>query len=248
MASTSDVSNGQFEFHWPDHSDNLLNVFGSLLCNETMVDVTLACQDGTLKCHQMVLAGCSPYFQSLFKSNPCQHPIVFLHNCVLAEIKVIVDFMYQGVIKCPFDILFNVMETARNLQVQGMDSAVTSKLYPTVSNSTTLPSLTVDTKSRSGSHRGRGRPRKDKSKDGEVLTDISPTVTPTGFGTSMFNMPPFLSSSVFNSNLEGSKIFESPSLTTFGSPSLIAAPNLASLNATNFPGLGALASLSSVST
>lgn len=49
---------------WNNHRSNLLTVFDQLLQNEAFTDVTLACEGGTsVKCHKMVLAACSSYFQ-----------------------------------------------------------------------------------------------------------------------------------------------------------------------------------------
>ena len=45
---------------------------------EAFCDVTLAVEGASLKCHKMVLAACSSYFQNLFMENTCKHPIVFL--------------------------------------------------------------------------------------------------------------------------------------------------------------------------
>ena len=45
---------------------------------EAFCDVTLAVDGASLKCHKMVLAACSDYFQNLFMDNTCKHPIVFL--------------------------------------------------------------------------------------------------------------------------------------------------------------------------
>lgn len=39
------------------------------------MDVTLACDGKLLQAHKIVLAICSPYFQEMFITNPCRHPI-----------------------------------------------------------------------------------------------------------------------------------------------------------------------------
>ena len=45
---------------------------------EAFCDVTLAVEGSTLKCHKVILAASSLYFQSIFMENTCKHPIVFL--------------------------------------------------------------------------------------------------------------------------------------------------------------------------
>ena len=63
---------------------------------EAFCDVTLACENASIKCHKMILSACSTYFQSLFMENTCEHPIVFLKDIKIQEIKVILDYMYKG--------------------------------------------------------------------------------------------------------------------------------------------------------
>ena len=67
-----------FSLRWTHHQSNMLTVFDKLLASEAFTDVTLACDGGSIKCHKMVLAACSNYFQKLFMENNCEHPIVFL--------------------------------------------------------------------------------------------------------------------------------------------------------------------------
>ena len=67
-----------------------------LLQTEAFCDVTLACENASIKCHKMILSACSTYFQSLFMENTCEHPIVFLKDIKIQEIKVILDYMYKG--------------------------------------------------------------------------------------------------------------------------------------------------------
>ena len=67
-----------FCLRWNNHQTNLLSVFDQLLQLEAFCDVTLAVDGASIKCHKMVLAACSSYFQNLFMENDAKHPIVFL--------------------------------------------------------------------------------------------------------------------------------------------------------------------------
>lgn len=55
--------------------ENLASGFQSLFDRGDLVDVTLACDGKLLQAHKIVLAICSPYFQDMFVTNPCRHPI-----------------------------------------------------------------------------------------------------------------------------------------------------------------------------
>lgn len=55
--------------------ENIASGFQSLFNRGDLVDVTLACDGKLLQAHKIVLAICSPYFQEMFITNPCRHPI-----------------------------------------------------------------------------------------------------------------------------------------------------------------------------
>lgn len=86
----------QFCLKWNNHQSNLITVFDDLLSNQDYVDVTLACEGHNIKAHKMVLSACSPFFQDLFKNNPCKHPIVIMKDMKYTDLKAIVRFMYKG--------------------------------------------------------------------------------------------------------------------------------------------------------
>ena len=85
-----------FCLRWNNHRNNLLTVFDQLLQTEAFCDVTLACDNNSIKCHKMILSACSSYFQQLFMENTCEHPIVFLKDIKYEEIRTILDYMYKG--------------------------------------------------------------------------------------------------------------------------------------------------------
>ncbi|RWS05165.1 Protein bric-a-brac 1-like protein [Dinothrombium tinctorium] len=74
----------------------------------------------------MVLAACSPFFQSLFMSNPCKHPIVILKDVRFVDLKAIIDFMYRGEVNVSQDQLSALLKTAETLKVKGL-AEVTEK-------------------------------------------------------------------------------------------------------------------------
>jgi hypothetical protein len=45
----------QFRLKWENHSNNLLNVFGTLFSNESFTDVTLAAQGRSIRAHKVKL-------------------------------------------------------------------------------------------------------------------------------------------------------------------------------------------------
>ncbi|XP_031630430.1 protein bric-a-brac 1-like [Contarinia nasturtii] len=110
----------QYCLRWNNYTSNLTNVFDQLLHNESFVDVTLACDGKSIKAHKMVLSACSPYFQSLFFENPCQHPIVILRDVKWAELKSVVEFMYKGEINLAHDEIGPLLNVAEMLKIRGL--------------------------------------------------------------------------------------------------------------------------------
>lgn len=105
---------------WNNYQSNMSEVFQNMLLNENLCDVTLACEGASVKAHKMVLAACSPFFQSLFMSNPCKHPIVILKDVRFIDLKALIDFMYRGEVNVSEDQLAQFLKTAETLKVKGL--------------------------------------------------------------------------------------------------------------------------------
>ncbi|EFN61218.1 Protein bric-a-brac 2 [Camponotus floridanus] len=82
---------------WDNYQSNMTSVFHQLLQTEAFVDVTLACNEASLKAHKVVLSACSSYFQKLLLSNPCKHPTIIMPKDVcFNDLKFIIEFVYRG--------------------------------------------------------------------------------------------------------------------------------------------------------
>ncbi|KAG0430232.1 hypothetical protein HPB47_022869 [Ixodes persulcatus] len=110
----------QFCLKWKSHYSNLLSALDQLVFSEALTDVTVACEGLSLKAHRVVLAACSPFFQSLFVENQCQHPIVILKDFKFSELRAIVDFMYHGEVNVSREHLSSLLKAAEALQVKGL--------------------------------------------------------------------------------------------------------------------------------
>jgi len=118
MGSSSNVQH--YCLRWNNHRSNLLLVFQHLFQTESFTDVTLACEGLSIKCHKMVLAACSSYFQQLFMENSCAHPIVILKDILFYEIKAILEYMYKGEVNINQSQLPGLLRAAEALKVKGL--------------------------------------------------------------------------------------------------------------------------------
>jgi len=119
---------------WNSYHSNMQNSFPSLLDTEQFVDVTLACEGRSLKCHKMILSSCSDYLADLLRENPCQHPIILMKDLKFWEVEALVKFMYRGEVNIAHDKLPQLLNAAEALQVKGLAGPSPSSQVSQTSN------------------------------------------------------------------------------------------------------------------
>lgn len=112
----------QFCVSWNSHQSNMHSAFPKLLSSEQFVDVTLACDGGSIKCHKVVLSACSDYLERLLLEIPCTHPVIFLRDMKMWELQALVEFMYRGEVYVEQQQLATLMQAAEVLQVRGLST------------------------------------------------------------------------------------------------------------------------------
>ncbi|KAB7496583.1 Protein bric-a-brac 1, partial [Armadillidium nasatum] len=114
------MSQDQFLLKWNNHQNNFVEVFNFLRTQDAFVDVTLACDGKSFSAHKVVLSACSPYFQTLFQTNPCKHPIVFLKDVKGQDMEALIEFIYKGEVSVSQTELGSLISTAENLKIKGL--------------------------------------------------------------------------------------------------------------------------------
>lgn len=127
----------QYALKWNDFHASILSSFRHLRDQEDFIDVTIACDGCSFTAHKVVLSACSPYFRSLLKANPCQHPIVILRDVRVQDMEALLRFMYNGEVHIGQEQLADFLKTAQTLQVRGL--AEVSNKDPKLSNSHSVP-------------------------------------------------------------------------------------------------------------
>ncbi|XP_017007530.2 broad-complex core protein isoform X2 [Drosophila takahashii] len=128
----------EFKLCWKNFQDNIASGFQNLYDRGDLVDVTLACDGKLLHAHKIVLAICSPYFQEIFTTNPCKHPIIILKDVSFNIMMELLEFMYQGVVNVKHTELQSFMKIGQLLQIKGL-----------ATNSNSSPGSSVSEKSSS---------------------------------------------------------------------------------------------------
>ncbi|XP_043284426.1 protein bric-a-brac 2 isoform X2 [Venturia canescens] len=116
---------------WNNYQSNMTSVFHQLLQTEAFVDVTLACNEASLKAHKVVLSACSSYFKKLLLSNPCKHPTIIMPQDVcFNDLKFIIEFVYKGEIDVSQAELQSLLKTADQLKIKGLCEVPESREGP----------------------------------------------------------------------------------------------------------------------
>lgn len=170
----------QFCLRWNNFQTNIVSALDSLKCSEDLVDVTLTCEGKNIKAHKVILSACSPYFRSVFKENPCQHPVIILKDVLADDIVSLLSYMYQGEVFIEESKLSSFLHTAALLQVKGLTGVTqqrenlqaspntSNKLYTqlTISSKTPYGLISKDTKTQA--------PKKRRSSTSDKPNDVSP--------------------------------------------------------------------------
>jgi len=110
----------KFCLRWNDFERNISSSFSELKEDKDFFDVTLACDDNQLQAHKVILSACSPFFRSVLKKNPHQHPLLYLKGVKYEEIHLVLNFMYHGEVNVAQDELNSFLSVAEDLQVKGL--------------------------------------------------------------------------------------------------------------------------------
>nr|CAD7590747.1 unnamed protein product [Timema genevievae] len=110
---------------WFTYQTNMQDALPIMLLNEQFVDVTLAAEGQSVKCHKVILSACSPYFEKLLSENPCEHPIIIMKDLKFSHIQALVDFMYNGEVNVIENELPSLLAAAKTLQIKGLAEAKT---------------------------------------------------------------------------------------------------------------------------
>ena len=111
----------KFCLKWNDFQTNVSNAFKKLRKTENFYDVTLVSDDQQqVSAHKVVLASSSEYFKNILTSNTHSHPMLCLSGVNTADIKNMLDFMYNGEIQIFQDDLDQFLEIAQRFRLEGL--------------------------------------------------------------------------------------------------------------------------------
>jgi len=114
------MTNEKFCLRWNDFEVNISSALKELRDDKDFFDVTLACDDEQIQAHKVILSACSPFFRSILRLNPHQHPLLYLKGVKYQELQSVLCFMYQGEVNVAQDDLNSFLSVAEDLRVKGL--------------------------------------------------------------------------------------------------------------------------------
>ena len=142
-------TNEKFCLRWNDFENNISVAFRDLREEKDFFDLTLSCGARQVQAHRLILSACSPFFRTILKQNPHQHPLLYLKGISFNDLQSVLSFMYHGEVNVAQEELNSFLSVAEELQVKGL----------TQSNIPSTPSTTTKTASPTSRPRSRPAPR-----------------------------------------------------------------------------------------
>lgn len=99
----------------------MFEAFLNIQQREDFSDVTLVTDDGqVMKAHRVILGACSTFFGNIFQKANVRDLCLYLPGVVQADLKSILDFVYNGQTDIPADSLDSFTKTAEQLKIKGL--------------------------------------------------------------------------------------------------------------------------------
>jgi len=113
-------TNEKFCLRWNDFESNISVAFREIREEKDFFDCTLSCGSRQIQAHKLILSACSPFFKTVLKQNPHQHPLLYLKGINLTNLQAVMDFMYNGEVNVAQEELNSFLAAAEELQVKGL--------------------------------------------------------------------------------------------------------------------------------
>jgi len=114
------MASEKFCLRWNEFENNISQAFKELRDDKDFFDVTLACDDEQIQAHKVILSACSPFFRSILRRNPHQHPLLYLKGVKYSDLQSVLNFMYHGEVNVAQEELNSFLAVAEELRVKGL--------------------------------------------------------------------------------------------------------------------------------
>ncbi|KAK2716584.1 zinc finger and BTB domain-containing protein 18-like [Artemia franciscana] len=134
---------GAVSLSWRRHDEALTRMAATCWAKSQYTDVALFCEDGVLYAHRIVLASMSPLLAALLADAQANDVTVLLPEVTYEDMKLLLQFIYQGEVILPPRRTASLLEIAATLCIAGVtarpspvSSPATSELRSNFQNET----------------------------------------------------------------------------------------------------------------
>ena len=110
-------TNETFCLQWNEFESNISLAFREIREEKDLFDCTLSCGSRQIQAHKLILSACSPFFKSILKQNPHQHPLLYLKGMEFTNLQEVLTFMYIGEVNVAQEDLNSFLSVAKYLEV-----------------------------------------------------------------------------------------------------------------------------------
>ena len=111
----------KFSLKWNDFQSNVSNSFVQLRNETKLLDVTLVGNDHQqVSAHKLVLSACSDVFTEIFNHNTSSNLVLYLESVDSNEIKLMLDYIYQGEVQIFQEFLDRFLQIAEKFRLNGL--------------------------------------------------------------------------------------------------------------------------------
>jgi len=114
------ASSEKFCLKWNDFEHNVSSAFNDIREEKDFFDVTLVCENNQVQAHKVIIAACSPFFKTILRRNPHQHPLLYMKGVLYDDLVSVLNFMYKGEVNVAQEQLNSFLAVAEDLQVKGL--------------------------------------------------------------------------------------------------------------------------------
>jgi len=158
----------KFCLTWKDFNNVFNKEFNELRESRDFFDVTLACEDGQIPAHKLVLSAASDFFKDILRKANHEHPLIYLTGIQAKDVTSIMDFIYTGETEVEESHLELLLSTGGNLRIKGLTESSDKEM--------SVPETGIALPRTGGRQPGSGPPRSwdqtlIKAEGGEVVEE-----------------------------------------------------------------------------
>ena len=135
------AENNNFCFHLKSLEEKVKVSWQELQMENEFHDVTLACEDKTIRTHRLIISSFSPVLRNILKLLQTPHPLIYLQKVKFKNLQSLLHFMYKGEVVVSEEDISGFFEVAEDLNVKGLSERNTEDIQISRFNQENIESL-----------------------------------------------------------------------------------------------------------